>query len=153
MATAIAQRSRKEIFDFMDLDKDGKLSVADTKFSIRAVGIVASEADLAQFTKDGVSFDQYSKFIDGFVAEKRYIIDEDCQLQLLKELRVAFDRMDKRNKGSIPLTELKHYLTTVGEKIDSKEFDEVFRNQKSTGINFEKFFKTIIGKSTYKLRQ
>lgn len=153
MATAIAQRSRREIFDFMDLDKDGKLSVADTKFAIRAVGIVASEADLAHFTKDGVSFDQYSKFIDGFVTKKRYIIDEDCQLQLLKELRVAFDRMDKRKKGSIPLTELKNYLTTVGEKIESREFDEVFRRQKSAEINFEQFFKTIIGKSTYKLRQ
>jgi Ca2+-binding EF-hand superfamily protein len=157
---AIAEKSRREMFDYMDWDKDGKLSVDDFKFAVRAVGIVASEAEIEPFCKDaskagGIGFDNYSKLIDRYVEKQRVIINEQCQIELLRDLRVAFDRMDKRKKGLVPIDDLKKYLTTLGEKITEKEFDEVFshRKGKEDQVNFEQFFKIVMGRSTYNLRQ
>lgn len=160
MSAVVSEKARKDMFNYMDADKDGKLSIPDFKFTARAVGIVASEYDFELFCKgvgkDTITYDQYSKMIDDFIAKKRFIINEECQLQLLKELRKAFDRMDKRKKGLVPIADIKTFLTTLGETLTASEFDEVFRHRpKSVGneVTFEQFFKIVIGKSTYNLHQ
>lgn len=160
MSAVVSEKARKDMFNYMDADKDGKLSIPDFKFTARAVGIVASEYDFELFCKsvgtDTITYDQYSKMIDTFIAKKRFIINEECQLQLLKELRAAFDRMDKRKKGLVPIADIKAFLTSLGETLTEKEVDEVFRHRpKSVGneVTFEQFFKIVIGRSTYNLHQ
>jgi Ca2+-binding EF-hand superfamily protein len=162
--TSVAERSRKEAFEYMDEDKDGKLSLSDFKFAIRAIGVVIPESEIVQYFKMKslgglITFEHYSKLVDSYIAQHRMIMNEDCQLALLKELRVAFDRMDRRRKGLVLIEDVRKYLMTMGEKLTESEFNEVFmenRLVKTKGLkelNFEQFFKIAIGSSTYNLRQ
>jgi len=153
--TAISEKSRREMFTYLDADKDGKLSVDDFKFAVRAVGVVASEADIRPFCSDeGLTYEAYSKVVDKLAQQQHMIVDEQYQITLVKELKIAFDRMDKKRKGAVSVADLRALLTTKGEKISEREFDEVFRHKKKEDtVNFEQFFKIVIGKSTYKLRQ
>ena len=162
MTTAL-EKSRKEMFHYLDFDRAGKLSQADFKFAVRAVGVVIAESEIDLYFKmmnsgGFIAYDPYSKLIDTYLKKQKVIMNEECQLSLLKELRVAFDRMDRRKKGLVLLEDVRKYLTTLGEKISEQEFKEVFIRHvvKSKGLkelNFEQFFKIVIGMSTYNLRQ
>ena len=152
------------MFNYVDEDKDGKLSLEDFKFATRAVGVVIPDSEFETYFKTKslgglISFDHYSKLVDSYISQQRLILNEDCQLALLKELRVAFDRLDRRRKGLVLIDDVKKYLMTMGEKLSEKEFNEVVLNNRmvrSKGLkelNFEQFFKLVIGNSTYNLRQ
>ena len=153
--TAVTEKSRHEMFTYMDMDKDGKLSVDDFKFAVRAVGVVASEADIEPFCKQagGLTYDVYSKLIDNYCNQHRVIVNEECQIKLLKDMKLSFDRLVRKGKRTISVGDLRALITTKGEKMTEKEFDEIFRNKKKEDmINFEQFYKIVIGKSTYNLR-
>ena len=156
----VLEVATREMFDYMDLDKDGKLSFEEFERAVRSLGVVAPESELSAFKAGGVSFDTYSKFVENFNSQQRVIIHEAHQLQVLKDLRLAFDRMDSQKKGWIHIDELRKILTTMGDKLSEEEFKRGFFHHplpvnkgNENKINFEQFYKICIGKSTYRLKQ
>lgn len=149
----------REMFDYMDADKDGKLSFPDFQQAVRSLGVVAANTDLAPFAAGDVTFEAYKKLVDKFASQQRVIVHEEYQLQVLKDLRQAFDRMDAQKRGWIHIDELRKMLTTTGDELDESEFQRGFLhhplpvnkgNEKM--VNFEQFYKICIGKSTYRLK-
>ncbi|GFR65264.1 calmodulin [Elysia marginata] len=64
-----------------------------------------------------------------------------------KELRAALVAHDRTKKGYVDAGELKHILTSMGEKLTSREVDTLLREagmQSSGPINISKFVETVM---------
>ena len=64
-----------------------------------------------------------------------------------EEIREAFKVFDRDNNGFISAAELRHVMTSIGEKLTDDEVDEMIREADVDGdgqINYEEFVKVIL---------
>ncbi|KAK3755385.1 hypothetical protein RRG08_026115 [Elysia crispata] len=64
-----------------------------------------------------------------------------------KELRAALVAHDREKRGYVDASEVKHILTSMGEKLTSREVDTLFREagmQSSGPVNISKFVETVM---------
>ena len=63
-----------------------------------------------------------------------------------EEIREAFKVFDRDNNGFISAAELRHVMTSIGEKLTDEEVDEMIREADIDGdgqINYEEFVRVI----------
>lgn len=125
-----------------DRDCDGKINVAEVGTVMRSVGAVPTEGELRQltqdFSKEGISAVDFDTFLT--LLGRFYRADTD------KELTDAFRVFDKDGKGFVDAKELRHILTTLGEKLSEKEADQFIREADPTSsgkVSFENFMKVV----------
>ena len=66
-----------------------------------------------------------------------------------EEIREAFKVFDKDGNGFISAAELRHVMTTLGEKLSEDEVEEMIREADVDGdgqINYDEFVKLMISK-------
>ncbi|KAJ3691150.1 hypothetical protein LUZ61_020314 [Rhynchospora tenuis] len=112
-------KSMKDAFSLFDSDKDGRIAPSDLGVLMRALGGNPTQAQLAQIIKS-----------EGLTAP----FDVNRFLELMKNhlntdpfdepLRTAFKVIDKESTGRISVKDLRHILTSIGEKLEGSEFDE-----------------------------
>nr|CAG4638812.1 EOG090X0GKM [Cyclestheria hislopi] len=64
-----------------------------------------------------------------------------------KEIRAAFAAADPLRRGAIPVKELRHFLQGWGERLSSKEVDQIFREaniKSNTMVKYEDFVKVVV---------
>ncbi len=67
--------------------------------------------------------------------------------ELEKELRQAFRVFDKDGSGKIASAELRHIVTSLGEKLTEKEADEMIRCADPEGsgfVDYDRFIQVIL---------
>jgi calmodulin len=134
----------KEAFSLFDKDGDGTISTKELGTVMRALGQNPTEAELgdmiAEVDKDNNGTIEFNEFLA--LMEKK-IGDNDTE----EEIKEAFRVFDKDGTGTISVAELRHVMTTLGEKLKDDEVEEMLREADTHGdgiIKYEEFVKIMM---------
>lgn len=128
----------KEAFALFDKDNNGYISSSELATVMRSLGLSPSEAEVADLMNeidvDGNHKIEFSEFL---ALMSRQLKSTDSEQELLE----AFKVFDKNGDGLISAAELKHVLTSIGEKLTDAEVDDMLRevSDGSGEINIEQF--------------
>ena len=92
--------------------------------------------------KDGSGKIEFKEFLDLFTQKMK---DPDSEEDLIE----AFKIFDKDGNGVISANELRHVMTTLGEKLSQEEADEMIKEADIDGdghINYQEFVKILMSK-------
>ncbi|KAJ4951328.1 hypothetical protein NE237_028160 [Protea cynaroides] len=136
--------SMREAFTLFDTDGDGRIAASELGILMRSLGGNPTQAQLKDIVaqeKLTAPFD-FPRFLD---LMKKHMKPEPFD----RQLRDAFNVLDKESTGYVSVSELRHVLTSIGEKLDPAEFDEWIREVDvgSDGrIKYEDFIVRMIAK-------
>jgi calmodulin len=136
----------REVFDLFDKDKDGSITTKELGDVMRALGANPTNTELqemiAEVDKDNSGKIEFNEFLDLFARKMK---DPDTEEDLIE----AFKIFDKDGSGSISASELRHVMTTLGEKLTEEEADEMIREADTNGdgyIDYVEFVKIMMSK-------
>ena len=136
----------KEAFSLCDKDGDGSITTKELGTVMRSLGQTPTEAGLLEMIKEvdtnGDGTIDFPEFLN-LMAKKMQDTDTE------DDLREAFKVFDKDNDGYILAAELRHVLTSIGEKLTDEEVDEMIKEADIDGdgqINYDEFVKMMINK-------
>ncbi|XP_065294671.1 calmodulin-like [Dermacentor albipictus] len=129
----------REAFALFDKDGDGAISTKELGTVMRSLGQNPTEAELseiiAELDVDGNGTVDFPEFL-ALMSKKVRTTDTE------EEIREAFRVFDRDGKGFIVAAELRHVMTTLGEKLTNEEVDAMIREADVDGdgqINYEEF--------------
>jgi calmodulin len=136
----------KQAFNLYSKGKE-KIATSELGALIRAVGRNPTERQVAELqrkidpTNSGqISFNQFLSVLD----EKPF---EGDIVDLVKD---CFKLFDKDGNGFVSVSELRHVLTTLGEKLTTEEVDSLLRDaevNEEGNLNYEMFVAQIMPKN------
>jgi calmodulin len=136
----------KEAFEIFDKDRDGFITTKELGEIMKNLGQTPTDAELQDMINevdiDGNGNIDFKEFL-GLMARK--MRDTDTEEELIE----AFKVFDRDSNGLISSQELKHVMTSLGEKITDEEVEEMIREADIDGdgyINYEEFVRMIINK-------
>ncbi|KAL6942114.1 Calmodulin [Hanseniaspora vineae] len=128
----------REAFTLFDKDKNGSISSSELATVMRSLGLSPSEAEVADLMNEiDINGNHAIEFGEFLALMSRQLKSKDSEQELLE----AFKVFDKNGDGLISAAELKHVLTSIGEKLTDAEVDEML-NEVSDGngeINIQQF--------------
>ncbi|XP_010255621.1 PREDICTED: probable calcium-binding protein CML13 [Nelumbo nucifera] len=136
--------SMKEAFTLFDTDGDGRIAASELGILMRSLGGNPTQAQLKEIIaqeKLTSPFD-FPRFLE---LMSKHMKPEPFD----RQLRDAFKVLDKDSTGYVAVSELRHILTSIGEKLDPSEFDEWIREVDvgSDGrIRYEDFIVRMVAK-------
>ena len=136
----------KEAFTLFDRDNDGRIQVSELGTLMRALGRNPTEAEVREHVKSldphGTSFINFSDFL-GLMARVPPLDPAVAERELLEAFRV----FDRDGKGYMPTAELRHIVTTLGEKLTEAEADEMINEadpERTGKVDYAKFIKKML---------
>lgn len=136
--------SMKEAFTLFDSDGDGKIAPSELGILMRSLGGNPTQSQLKAIVAEEKltqPFD-FSRFLELMA---KHLKTEPFDSQL----RDAFKVLDKENTGYVAVSDLRHILTSIGEKLEPAEFDEWIK-EVDTGsdgkIKYENFIARMVAK-------
>ncbi|KAG2268127.1 hypothetical protein HID58_064703 [Brassica napus] len=136
--------SMKEAFMLFDTDGDGKIAPSELGILMRSLGGNPTQAQLKSITASEsltAPFD-FNRFLDLMA---KHLKTEPFD----RQLRDAFKVLDKEGAGFVAVADLRHILTSIGEKLEPNEFDEWIKEVDvgSDGkIRYEDFIARMVAK-------
>ncbi|RLN03976.1 putative calcium-binding protein CML7 [Panicum miliaceum] len=136
--------SMREAFSLFDTDGDGRIAPSELGVLMRSLGGNPTQAqlrDIAAQEKLTAPFD-FPRFLDLMRAHLR---PEPFD----RPLRDAFRVLDKDASGTVSVADLRHVLTSIGEKLEPHEFDEWIREVDVAldgTIRYDDFIRRIVAK-------
>ncbi|KAK6776793.1 hypothetical protein RDI58_027794 [Solanum bulbocastanum] len=114
--------SMKEAFTLFDTDGDGKISPSELGILMRSLGGNPTQAQLKSIIAEEklTSPFDFNRFME---LMSKHLKPEPFD----RQLRDAFKVLDKDGTGYVVVSDLKHILTSIGEKLEPSEFDEWIR--------------------------
>ncbi|KAK9716451.1 hypothetical protein RND81_06G234500 [Saponaria officinalis] len=112
--------SMREAFALFDTDGDGMIDPSDLGAVMRSLGSNPTQAQLCHIVeveKLSNPFD-FTQFLG--IMTKHMKPDDPFE----SDLRHAFRVLDKESSGFVSVSDLRHILTNIGEKLEPQEFDE-----------------------------
>jgi calmodulin len=134
----------RDAFNLYDRKGEGRIQTSDLGSVIRCCGNNPSQQQIKDLIED---FDPESTgFID--VNTFKTIMKKNVGSSNVKEdIKEAFKIFDKENSGYISVVELRHVLTTLGERLSNSDVDDFLKNahiEKDGTINFDTFMKILL---------
>ncbi|PVD26761.1 hypothetical protein C0Q70_14439 [Pomacea canaliculata] len=127
----------KEAFSLFDKDGDGTITTKELGTVMRSLGQNPTEAELQDMINevdaDGNGTIDFPEFLTMMARKMK---DTDSE----EEIREAFRVFDKDGNGFISAAELRHVMTSLGEKLTDEEVDEMIREADIDGdgqVNYE----------------
>jgi len=134
----------KQCFSLFDQDQDGIIAHADLGIVLRSLGIYVSEGELDDIKMKKTDPITWQVFVD---IAKDLLPKQAAQREALV---AAFRVFDKENTGSVSVKDLKHVLTSVGDKMTDTEFDEIMKGalvDRDGQIQYESFVKLVVAQN------
>eukprot|EP01147_Barroeca_monosierra_P000917 gene917-4178_t len=137
----------REAFALFDKRGDGNIRVGDLGTVLRALGQNPTEEDVkkiqAEFDPDGnndrrINFEEFLPILER-VKEKK---PHGTQTDYIEGLRI----FDKDGNGTISAAELRHVLTSLGEKLTDDDVDALLTHAQidSGNVNYEEFVRMVM---------
>ncbi|XP_077987577.1 neo-calmodulin-like [Glandiceps talaboti] len=133
----------KEAFSLFDIDGDGTINAKELVIVLRSLGQNPTEKEVEDMIQevdvDGNGTIEFPEFLMMMATKFNTVNGEE-------ELRDAFRVFDTKDTGYISVDELRHLMTTMGEKLSSDEMDEMIKdcNADADGkVNYTEFVKLI----------
>lgn len=132
--------SIKEAFSLFDKDNDGFIASKDLGTVMRSLGQNPTQAELQEMISD-LSLDRNNGMIDFpefLTLMARKLKDTDSEEEILEAFRV----FDRDGNGFISTAELRHVMTSIGEKLSEDEVNEMIKEADADGhgqINYNEF--------------
>jgi len=135
----------QEAFALFDTRGDGMIPASQVGEVLRALGQNPTEADVRRLTQQSnqktegrVSFETFLPILQAVSAKKITDTVDD----FIEGLR----HFDKDGNGFISSAELRHMLTSLGEKMTEEEVESLIHGQEDSqgNINYEEFVKMVL---------
>jgi calmodulin len=122
--------SREADSPAQDKDGDGQITTKELGTVMRSLGQNPSESELQDMINE-VDADNNGTidFPEFLTMMARKMKDTDSE----EEIREAFKVFDRDNNGFISAAELRHVMTSIGEKLTDDEVDEMIREADQDG--------------------
>lgn len=137
-------REYKDAFEMFDKDKDGSITAKELAMVMKSLNQEPTDADVEEMINEvdvnGNGKIEYEEFV---IMMNKRIKETDTEEEVINAFRV----FDKEGNGSISTLELKHIMTTLGDKITEEEIDEMLREADINGngfINYEEFVRMMM---------
>lgn len=137
----------REIFSLFDRNSDDKISVSELGLFLRALRRAPTDSEVAQYC---TQLDPKSTGLVSiadllpFLARTPAINKQQAEQDLIAAFRV----FDADRTGFIASGELKHIVTSVGEKMSERDADELIKEADPNGagrIDYVAFAKKLVG--------
>ncbi|XP_055592817.1 myosin-2 essential light chain isoform X2 [Uranotaenia lowii] len=133
----------QEAFNLFDNRGDGKIQQQQIGECLRALGQNPTESDVKKFTMqlkpdERVSFEVFLPIYQA-ISKQRTMDTADDFIEGLRHF-------DKDASGFISSAELRHLLTTLGEKLADDEVEQLLQNQEDSqgNVNYEEFVRMVM---------
>ncbi|KAI4476410.1 hypothetical protein M0804_013620 [Polistes exclamans] len=133
----------QEAFQLFDSRGDGKIHVAQIGDALRALGQNPTESDVKKFTHqhkpdERISFEVFLPIYQAISKSRT----SDTADDFIEGLR----HFDKDGNGYISSAELRHLLTTLGEKLSDEEVETLLAGHEDSqgNINYEDFVRQVM---------
>uniref|UniRef100_A0A0A9W2H1 Myosin-2 essential light chain n=1 Tax=Lygus hesperus TaxID=30085 RepID=A0A0A9W2H1_LYGHE len=133
----------QEAFQLFDNRGDNKIHVSQIGDALRALGQNPTESDVKKFTHqhkpdERISFEVFLPIYQAISKGRTSDTAED----FIEGLR----HFDKDGNGFISTAELRHLLTTLGEKLTDEEVEQLLAGQEDSqgNVNYEEFVHVVM---------
>lgn len=133
----------QEAFQLFDSRGDGKIHVSQIGDALRALGQNPTESDVKKFTHqhkpdERISFEVFLPIYQAISKSRT----SDTADDFIEGLR----HFDKDGNGFISSAELRHLLTTLGEKLSDEEVETLLAGHEDSqgNINYEDFVRQVM---------
>ncbi|KAF0976481.1 hypothetical protein FDP41_004380 [Naegleria fowleri] len=115
----------QDAFNLYDRDGDGKITLADLGTLLRCCGKNPTNAEVENIKAEAdpsgtgsFTFETLKTLLE------KYTFKADNE----QDVKDCFRIFDKDGTGFVPVSELRHVLTTLGEKLSAAEVDDLLRD-------------------------
>lgn len=122
-----SQEEIAEAFEIFDRDNDGKISKGEVATAIRALGKNPTNKEINKLL-EGVGNDVDLQTFSKIYNKKMTLANEQKQPML-----DAFKSLDKENKGTIEVSQLRNILVSLGDSLSKDEVDDLFKECNVSG--------------------
>jgi len=132
----------REAFTLFDDRGDDRINKTYLGEVVRALGLNPTESDIKKCLKDiandRISFEEFLPIYEDLSKRKDAPTEED----FVEGLRV----FDKDGSGMINSAELRHLLTTLGERLSDEEVEQLLNGleDKHGNVNYEEFVRLLM---------
>lgn len=152
----------QEAFNLFDNRGDGKIQQQQIGECLRALGQNPTESDVKKFTHqlkpdERISFEVFLpiyqvRFLQDLaqLVDKKYkffkAISKQRSGDTADDFIEGLRHFDKDASGFISSAELRHLLTTLGEKLSDEEVEQLMNNQEDSqgNVNYEEFVRMVM---------
>lgn len=135
----------QETFSLFETRGDGKIDASRLGDVLRALGLNPTEAEvrklIAEVTQTGQNQIQFQQFVPLYqaVAKRKDTTSVEDFIQ-------GFSVFDKDSNGTISSAELRHLLTTLGERLTDEEVELLVGPHEDPhgNVNYEEFVRQIL---------
>ena len=135
----------RDVFNYFDAKGDGRIGVGQVGDVLRALGQNPTEAEIAKCTggwaKEADARLSFEDFLPIYqtVAKERHSHSSDDFIE-------GLSHFDKEGSGLINVAELRHLLTTLGERLSDDEVDQLLAGQEDShgNVNIATFVQTVV---------
>ncbi|KAK9247527.1 hypothetical protein V1506DRAFT_532199 [Lipomyces tetrasporus] len=136
----------KEAFSLFDKNNDGQITTKELGTVMRSLGQNPSEAELADMINEvDVDNNGTIDFPEFLTMMARKMKDTDSE----EEIKEAFRVFDRDNNGYISSTELRHVMTSIGERLSDEEVDLMIKEADTNNdgrIDYNEFVQLMLSK-------
>ncbi|KAK3780305.1 hypothetical protein RRG08_013781 [Elysia crispata] len=129
----------KEAFAMFEKTGKGRIPARDLGELLRCLGWNPSEQDLEEArheleltTRGTISFAE----VEAYIARRGGIYNG---ANAEEDIMVAFQVLDKNGTGKITVSDFRHFMTTMGERMSVEEAEELISRSKQDGKDYIEF--------------
>ncbi|KAL9646463.1 hypothetical protein ABK040_006460 [Willaertia magna] len=115
----------QDAFNLYDRDGDGKISINDLGTLLRCCGKNPTNAEVENVKAEA---DPNESGYFTFETLKTLIEKHTFKADNEQDVKDCFRIFDKEGTGFVPVSELRHVLTTLGEKLTQSEVDDLLKD-------------------------
>ena len=136
----------KEVFDLFDKDKDGAITTKELGDVMLALGANPTQPELQEMInevdQDGTGKIEFNVFLELFSRKMKEPITEEDLIEAFKIFKQVGDR-------AVSANELRHVMTTLGDRLTDEEADEMIKEagvDENGIIHYDNYVKMIMNK-------
>jgi len=134
----------REIFCYFDAKGDEKISVGQVGDVLRALGQNPTEAEIKKCSSHWADNDTRITFEDFLPIYQT--VNKQRESHTIEEFVEGLSHFDKEGSGFINVAELRHLLTTLGERLNDDEVDQLLQGQEDSqgNVNIAEFVRNVM---------